>query len=149
MVMIYRRLRNDTTSSYGNVSVCTFDITASVSLTYLPSATKLRRLCFYKRVSVHRGGVPDQVHPPGPGAPPWDQLPPPPPDQVHPPREQVHPLDQVHPPRTRYTPPGPGTPPSPQTRYPPRTRYTPHPPDTATAAGGMHPTGMHSCLYFN
>ena len=32
----------------------------------LPSATKLRRLCFYRRASVHKGGgVPDQVHPPG------------------------------------------------------------------------------------
>ena len=60
---------------------------------------------------------------------------------------------------TRYTPPGPGTPPRtrytpdqvhPQTRYtpragtPPRTRYTPLR-DTATAADGTHPTGMHSC----
>ena len=48
------------------------------------------------------GGVPDQVHPPGPGAPP---------DQVHPPRPGTPPTrytpppDQVHLPRTRYTPP--------------------------------------------
>ena len=87
-------------------------------------------------------------YPPGPGTPPWDQVhprtryttpgpgTPHPPDQVHP-WDQVHPpRDQVHPPRTRYTPPGPGT---------PRTRYTPPPRDTATAADGTHPTGMHSC----
>ena len=60
--------------------------------------------------SVHRAGVPGQVHP-----------------------QTSTPPDQVHP-QTRYTP-GPGTPPTrytPQTRYnppgqgtPPRTRYTP------------------------
>ena len=52
--------------------------------------------------SVHRGGVPDQVHPLGPGTPPWDQVHPrdqvPPPDQVHSP-DQVHPRVQVHPPQ--------------------------------------------------
>ena len=98
----------------------------------LPSATKLRRLCFYRRLSVHRGGVPDQVHPTGsrhpprtrytpqdkvhpllgPGTHPWSRHPP---DQVHPwtrytPQDQVPPRtrctswDQVHPPATRYTP---------------------------------------------
>ena len=36
-------------------------------------------------VILFTGGVPDQVHPPGPGTPP---------------------PDQAHPPRTRYTPPG-------------------------------------------
>ena len=67
--------------------------------------------------------------------------------------DQVHPLGR-HPPRTRYTP---------QNQVPtwyqvhsPRTRYTPqdqvHPPSGAVhagrygqQAGGMHPTGMHSC----
>ena len=103
---------------------------------FLPSATKLRRLCFYKRLSVHRGGVPDQVHPPV--------------DQVHPPVDQVHPplgpgtppLGPGTPPQTRYTPPsGPGTPPSgPGTPPGPGTS----PQDTATAADGTHPTGMHS-----
>ena len=75
----------------------------------LQSATKLRRLCFYRRLSVHRGGVPDQVHtppeeqtPPGTRYTPWSR---------HPPRARFTPQDQVHPP------PGPGT--------PPRTRYTP------------------------
>ena len=77
--------------------------------------------------SVHRGGVPDQVHPP------WDQ--------VHPPRTRYTPPDQVHPPGTRYTPPGPGTPPDqvhppgpgtpPRDQvHPPRTRYTPPGPGT-------------------
>ena len=87
----------------------------------------LRRLCFYRCVSVHRGeylgrypprtrctpwaGNPrDQVHPL------WDQVQPPPQDQLHPPpRDQVHPSRAVH-----------------------AGRYGQH-------AGGMHPTGMHSC----
>ena len=68
---------------------------------YLPSATKLRRLCFYTCLSVHSGGVSTSVHT---GIPP------------------------------QYTPPGADTPPQ----------------QTATAADGTHPTGMHSCLtYFN
>ena len=68
----------------------------------LPSATKLRRLCFYKRVSVHGGGYLTR-YPPGPGTPPWDQ--------VHPPRTRYTPRDQVHPL-------GPGTPPVPGTPTP-------------------------------
>ena len=53
------------------------------------------------------GTLRDQVHPPGPGTPPWDQVYPHW-DQVHPPGPgtppgqvppyQVHPRDQVHPP---------------------------------------------------
>ena len=108
----------------------------------LPSATKLRRLCFYRCVSIHRG-VPAQVHPLGPGAPPGTR---------YTPRDQVHPSGPGTP-GTRYTPPGPGTPP--RTRYPPDQVHPPNqihipgpgpPPDRATAADGMHPTGMHSCL---
>ena len=90
-------------------------------LILLPSAMKLRRLCFYKCVSVHRGECltrytpQDQVHPPN-QVHPQDQVHPQtrytpwyiPPGQVHPP-DQVHPLDQVHPP-TRC---------SPSTRSPP------------------------------
>ena len=118
---------------------------------FLPSATKLRRLCFYKRVSVNGGGgVPEQVSPLGPGTPPWTRYTPLGPgtspgtryiprdqvhpwDQVHPPgpgtpQDQVHPLGPGTPPGTRYPldqvhPLGPGTPPG--TRYPPWTRYTP------------------------
>ena len=100
---------------------------------FLPSATKLRRLCFYRRVSVHRGGVPDQVLPP---------------DQVHPsPLGPGTPPGTRYTPRGRYTPPQAGTPPGPGT---PPGRYTrpnsPPPPDTATAADGTHPTGIHSCF---
>ena len=73
-----------------------------------------------------QGGIPHQVHPPGPGTPPRTRNTPP--DQVHPPT-QYSPWDQVHPPE-------PGTPPG--------TRYTPQ--DMATAADSMHPTGMHSCF---
>ena len=59
------------------------------------------------------------------------------------------PLGRYTPPRSRYTPPWEGTPPS---------RYTPpgqvHPPGAVHAgrygqqAGGTHPTGMHSSLFF-
>ena len=80
----------------------------------LPPATKLGQGYVFTGVcdSV-QGGVPDQVHPPGPGTPPWDQ--------VHRPWDQVPPgpgtpPDQVHPPWTRYTP---------QTKYP---RDQVHPP---------------------
>ena len=55
---------------------------------YLPSATKLRRLCFYTCLSFcSRGGLPQCMlgyHPPRPGTPPPDQAPPGP----GPPREQ-------------------------------------------------------------
>ena len=85
------------------------------------------------------GGCLTRYTPLGPGTPPCDQ--------VHPPGRYT-PLDQVSPPptRTRYTP-WAGTPP--RTRYPPPQdqvhptplgRYLPR--DTATAADGMHPTGM-------
>ena len=84
------------------------------------------------------GGVPDQVHPPGPGTTPPDHvLSPrtrytPPEPGTHPGKynrtDQVHPWDQVHPPRTRYTP-WAGTPPRPGT---PPGKYNPpdqvHPP---------------------
>ena len=81
---------------------------------FLPSATKLRRLCFYTCLSVHRGEYLgryppwDQVHPPGPGTDP--------PGTRYTPRDQVHSL-------------GPDTTP---------------PQETATVADGTHPTGMHS-----
>ena len=88
----------------------------------LPSATKLRRLCFYRRLSVHRGGgvclnacwdttpreqtpprsrhPPDQTpYPPGADPPsgadtPQSRPTPSPPEQTHPPRSR-------HPPRER------------------------------------------------
>ena len=93
-----------------------------------------------------QGGVPDQVHPPeqtppGSGTPPRTRYPPIYPGTRYTPRTRYTPQDQVHPPDPGTpprpgTPPGPGNPPGPGT--PPR--------DTATAANGTHPTGMHSCL---
>ena len=108
----------------------------------LPPATKLGQGYVFTGVchSVQRGGVPDQVHPPGPGTPrtrytPQDQVHPP--DQVPPPprpgtpHTRYTPPDQVHPPGTRYPPPD--QVPSPHQVHPPGTRYSPpdhlHPPD--------------------
>ena len=127
-----------------------------LSYLFLPSATKLQRLCFFTCLSVHRrstwAGTPLRPGtPPGPGTPrarytptPSGQVPPP--DQAHPPGpgtppDQAHSPDLVQPP-ARYTP---------RTRFIPRdqvhpgTRYTPQ--DTATVEDGMHPTGMHSCYF--
>ena len=93
---------------------------------------EVAKVMFYRRVSVHGGGVPDH---------PRDQVPPgtrytPHPGTRYTPQDQVHPPDQVHTPRDQVHPP---------TTLSPRTRYTPnpswdqvHPRDTAT-------TGMHSC----
>ena len=118
----------------------------SLHFFFLPSATKLRRLCFYTCLSFcSQGGVPgqvphprDQVHPLGPGTPPGRYTPYPVPGTSS--RTRYTPWDQVHPqagtpPRTRYTPVGPGTPQDqvqppgtryiPQQAHPPGTRYTP------------------------
>ena len=101
----------------------------------LSSATKLRKLCFYTCLSVHRvgGGVCLSAC--------WDTTPPGagtfqtryPPEQTLP-REQAPPGSR-HPPRTRY---------SPEQKPIPRTRP---PQQTATVADSTHPTGMHSCLW--
>ena len=136
----------------------THPYTSVYSQLFLPPATKLGQGYVFTGVcdSVHRGGVPDQVHPPdqvpplGPGTPPRTRYTPwtryTPRDQVHPPgpgtppgtrytppRTRYTPLDQVHPPGTRYTPRDQVHPPDqvpplgPGT--PPPTRYTPTPPD--------------------
>ena len=93
----------------------------------LPSATKLRRLCFYRHLSFHSWGVPDQVHPPGADTPPGTRYTPharyTPRGADTPPRPGT-PQDQVHPPGTRYPP----------EQTPPWTRYAswdqvPPPPD--------------------
>ena len=103
--------------------ICTFQIKFLVCL--LPSATKLRRSCFYRRVSVHGGGVPDQVQPPGQG--------------THPPRPGTHP-------RTRYTPTTSGAPPgiryTRRTRYTPQTRHTPQP--SSLPRNQVHPQTRYS-----
>ena len=103
-------------------------LTLHVSRHLLPSATKLRRLCFYTCLSFcSQGGLPQYMlgyHPP----------------------EQAPLLDQPHPPR-------PGT--LPQTRYPhsrhfptPRTRH--HPSDKAPPGPGTpqsrHPPGRRLLL---
>ena len=125
---------------------------------FLPPTTKLGQAYVFTGVcdSVHRGGVPDQVHPPGTRytspqtrytlqdqVHPWDQVHHLGPDTLSPP-DQVHhpPWDQVHPPGTRYTPLGPGTPP--RTRYTPGPRYTPrtwYPPGPGT------PRAQHAGRY--
>ena len=77
-----------------------------------------------------RGGVPDQVHPPGPG-----RYTPPGPGAGTLPRDQ----GQVHPPPRDQA----GTPP--RTRHPPPKQI----PACGKRAGGTHPTGMLSCLKLN
>ena len=133
----------------------------------LPSATKLRRLCFYRRLSVHSGGwgwgclpqcmlgyhtppeqTPPEQMPPGsrhthlPGSrqPPWEQTPPPPGEQTPLGAETPlsrHPPGADAPPQSRH---------SPRADTPPREQAPPPPRDTVTAADGTHPTGMHSCF---
>ena len=132
----------------------------------LPSATKLRRLCFYRHLSTGGGGggvclsacwdtTPRSRHPPGADTP-----------QSRPPGEQTQPPPGADTPQNRHlrraetTPPQEQTPPSPRAdtppeadtpleQTPPRSRHPPGvdtpPRDTATAADGTHPTGMHSC----
>ena len=128
----------------------------SSSLTLLPPANEVWGKVIFSEAcvknSVHRRGVPGQVHPP---------------DKVHPrarytPQAGTPPragtsLDQVHP-RNQVHPPGPGTPhpPGPGTLH--QTRYTPHLPGQVhpralhagrygQQAGSTHPTGMHSCFF--
>ena len=107
----------------------------------LPSSSKLRRLCFYRCVSVH-GGVPNQVHTPragkpsGQGSSPWAGTPP---GRYTPHQAGTQPLAGTPPPR--YTPPGPGTP---HDRYPPGTRYiTPLGPGTSPPRAGTPTDQVH------
>ena len=77
----------------------------------LPTATKLRRLCFYRHLSVHRGwGCLPQCMP-GNHPPPWADTP----QRRHPPRSR-QPPDQT-----------------PQTRPPPQSRHPPADPLTGAA----------------
>ena len=82
----------------------------------LPSAMKLRRLCFYTCLSVHRGGGLPQC------------------------MLGYHPLGADNPPEPGT--PRANTPFPLGTRHPP-SRH-PLPQQTATVVDGMHPTGMHS-----
>ena len=96
----------------------------------LPFATKLRRLRFYRHLSVHKRGCVGVCL-----SACWDTTPP---------REQTPPK-QTHPPPEKRGAVSPGSrPPYPGSRHPPQSRHTPR--DTVTAAGSTHPTGMHSCL---
>ena len=87
----------------------------------LPSAMKLRRLCFYRRLSVHRGvggGVCLSAWwdtPPGQTSPGADA-----PREQTPPPEQTYPLEQTPPPGSRHHPPGVDTPQSTHPPSPPR-----------------------------
>ena len=117
---------------------------------FLPSATKLRRLCFYTCLSFcSQGEVPGHVShpltryiPSGPGTPPGTYTPCPgpgtPPRTRYTPWAGTPPLgpgtpqDQVQPPGTRYTP---------QQAHPIRTRYTPW---AGTPPGQVHPLGRYT-----
>ena len=103
---------------------------------FLPSATKLQRLCFNTCLSFcsERGGGLSACWD---TTTPWDQAPPqdqPPPRTRHPQGPDTpgtrHPLDQA--PSQDQAPPKPGIPPG---------------AETATAVDGTHPTGMHSCFF--
>ena len=117
------------------------------SLPFLPPATKLRRLCFYRHVSVQtRGGVCLSLlsyHTP------WEQTPPIRHHSGQTPPQVRHWPQVRHPPG--QTPPG-QTPPSTRSDTPNFFLhfffffYTPRIQETATAADGTHPTGMHSCV---
>ena len=92
----------------------------SLHALFLPSATKLRRLCFYRRLSVHKvgGGVclsacwdttPQKQTPPKKQTPPQEQTPPraaeqTPPKSRHPPEADTPPKSR-HPPKEADTPP--------------------------------------------
>ena len=101
----------------------------------LPSATKLRRLCFYRRLSVHSGGwgwgclpqcmlgyhTPPRANPPE-QMPPWQQTHTPPREQTSPGSRDPLPLGSRHPPGAD----------TPGSRHPPRADTPPpgsrHPP---------------------
>ena len=135
----------------------------SIIETFLPSATKLRRLCFYRHLSVHRGegvsasmhgGIPHPPEQTPPRAdtqeqtPPWSRQPPgadTPPKQT-PPLEQTTPWSR-HPPQSRplprADPPEQTHPPAEQTsRSRPPQEQTPqsrHPPRRADTPQSRHP----------
>ena len=130
-----------------------------ILLFLLPSATKLRRLCFYWHLSVHGGGgvclsACWDTTPPGADTPqrrhPPEQTPPGSrhaPRSRHTPQEQTPPWSRhTHTPHQEQTPPEQTPLPQEQTPPAPPQEQTPLPPDTATAADGTHPTGMHSCI---
>ena len=75
---------------------------------FLPSATKLRRLCFYTCLSCcsQGGGLPQCMlgyHTPPRGTPPWEA---PPPQEAHHPWKHTHPPREAHPTPLRTHPTG-------------------------------------------
>ena len=94
-----------------------FDLNQPTLWSLLPSATKLRRLCFYRRVSVHGGGdiclsacsdTRSKPPPPRADTPRADT----PPEQTAP---QSRNPPRANPPQSRH----------PQSRYPPQSRQPP------------------------
>ena len=99
--------------SIGQQTVTSQSLSYDVNFAYLPSATKLRRLCFYRHVSVHMGGclpqcmlgyhTPQEQNPPGSRQPPWSRHPPradtpgaDTPQEQTPPRVDTPPLSDGH-----------------------------------------------------
>ena len=85
--LLRRSSKRDIGSSKSSTGLRRVSATSPVSVNYcvnywlnneaslLPSATRLRRLCFYTCLSVHRGGaggVPGQAHPSDQAHPPWE-----------------------------------------------------------------------------
>ena len=109
-------------------SVCPQGVGVSASVH--PGSTPLPREQTPHSRHSQRADPPGSRHPSRSRHPPGTDTPSP--------QEQTPPWEQ--------TPPGADTPlgtDTPQSRHPPGSRP---PPDTATAADGTHPTGMHSCL---
>ena len=86
----------------------------------------------------------DARPPPGPGRPPWTRQTPPDQADTPLPGSGRSPLDQADPPRIRQTPPD-------QADHPPDQADPPgkQTPAYGLRAAGTHPTGMHSCHFWN
>ena len=93
-----------------NFSFSPFPFQANFLITELITVRNgVAKVMFLQACVCPRGGVPDQVHPPGTRFTSWARYTPTP--GVDTPPDQVHPSGPGTPPRTRYTPLGPGTPP--------------------------------------
>ena len=127
---------------------CTNEIVANLStmLTlFLPSATKLQRLCFYTCLSFRSRGR--GVCLSASWDTPQDQAPPPADTpRTRSPQEQTHPREQT--PQDQAPPPLETDPCTPQSRHPTLGADAPPPEQTATVADGTHPTVMHSCYFY-
>ena len=114
---------------------------------WLPSATKLRRLCFYRHLSVHRGvGVSASVHA-GIPHPPQEADPP---EADTPPQEQTPPTadtpQEQTPPKSRHPPEAD----TPQEQTPPRSRHplkSRHPPPRYGHCCGRYASYWNAFLF--